>query len=221
MAWLQHLWGLSGHVRGCIFADDLGLGKTAQKLALIHWTIERDPDEPPALVVAPVSLLDNWRNEIARFFQDGASRVLLLYGAELAVAANVGFNDAARKQAGCGEQGETPRWRPFFQAVGEGLLCFGCRVDLLNYGAGGLTAEKDQTSWVVRNRGYPPCPRNPLWCMLLFAIPIAGTGRGGCSRAFCTTGASCHQKASGLLNDQGLLFAKSHPLSQWRIEDEQ
>lgn len=83
VAWLQHLWGLSSHVRGCIFADDMGLGKTLQMLAFIHWVIERDPDGPPALVVAPVSLLDNWRNEIARFFQDGASRTLMLYGREL------------------------------------------------------------------------------------------------------------------------------------------
>jgi superfamily II DNA or RNA helicase len=49
-----------------ILADDMGLGKTAQTVALLaHMKAQRGP--APSLVVAPTSLLDNWRAEIARF----------------------------------------------------------------------------------------------------------------------------------------------------------
>lgn len=86
VAWLQHLWGLSTHVRGCVFADDMGLGKTLQLLAFIHWYLEQEVDPQPVLVVAPVSLLENWKNEITKFFGPGASRVMTLYGRDLDAA---------------------------------------------------------------------------------------------------------------------------------------
>lgn len=86
VAWLQHLWGLSTHVRGCVFADDMGLGKTLQLLAFIHWYLEQEVEPQPVLVVAPVSLLENWKNEIAKFFAPGASQVMTLYGRDLDAA---------------------------------------------------------------------------------------------------------------------------------------
>ena len=48
---------------GACLADDMGLGKTAQLIA----TLLADPLEAPTLVVAPVSLLDNWSRELQRF----------------------------------------------------------------------------------------------------------------------------------------------------------
>lgn len=85
VAWLQHLWSLSPtHCRGALLADDMGLGKTIQLLTFIANAIEEQPDIEPCLVVAPVSLLDNWKEEIAKFFDGGAMRVLTLYGAALA-----------------------------------------------------------------------------------------------------------------------------------------
>lgn len=83
VAWLQHLWGFSAQVRGCVFADDMGLGKTLQLLTFIHWYLEGGGDPLPVLIVAPVSLLENWKNEIAKFFVPDASRVLTLYGRDL------------------------------------------------------------------------------------------------------------------------------------------
>jgi hypothetical protein len=84
VAWLQHLWRFSAQVRGCVFADDMGLGKTLQLLTFIHWMLESEGEAAqPVLVVAPVSLLENWQNELNRFFVPGASRVLTLYGAAL------------------------------------------------------------------------------------------------------------------------------------------
>jgi hypothetical protein len=82
VAWLQHLWEASpDRCRGTVLADDMGLGKTLQLLTFIAAAHEADPSLPPALVVAPVALLENWRNELDRFFQQGTLPLLLLYGA--------------------------------------------------------------------------------------------------------------------------------------------
>ena len=81
VARLQQLFDASpDHCRGVLMADDMGLGKTLQLLTFMAWAIEQDETLPPALVVAPVSLLENWRDEIARFFAPGAMRVLTAYG---------------------------------------------------------------------------------------------------------------------------------------------
>lgn len=82
LAWMQHLYGLQAkhQVRGAVLGDDMGLGKTFQLLALMAWLIERDPDVEPMLVVAPVSLLENWAEEAKKFFNAGALPLLTAYG---------------------------------------------------------------------------------------------------------------------------------------------
>ncbi|RED57942.1 DEAD/DEAH box helicase [Cohnella phaseoli] len=50
---------------GCILADEMGLGKTAQIIALLSY--EKAKTTTPSLVVAPVSLMENWRREVNRF----------------------------------------------------------------------------------------------------------------------------------------------------------
>lgn len=85
VAWLQHLWNLSPTAcRGALLADDMGLGKTIQLLTFIAAALEEKPDINPFLIVAPVSLLENWKEEIAKFFNPGTMRVLTLYGPSLA-----------------------------------------------------------------------------------------------------------------------------------------
>lgn len=85
VAWLQHLWDMSPVAcRGALLADDMGLGKTIQLLTFIAAAIEAQPSMDPFLIVAPVSLLENWKEEITKFFAPGAMRVLTLYGASLA-----------------------------------------------------------------------------------------------------------------------------------------
>ncbi len=85
VAWLQHLWRHSPDAcRGALLADDMGLGKTIQLLTFMAAAIESEPGLAPFLVVAPVSLLENWKEEIAKFFAPGAMNVLTLYGPELA-----------------------------------------------------------------------------------------------------------------------------------------
>lgn len=85
VAWLQHLWRNSPlSCRGALLADDMGLGKTIQLLTFIAAVIETEPKVDPFLVVAPVSLLENWNEEIGKFFLPGTMNVLTLYGATLA-----------------------------------------------------------------------------------------------------------------------------------------
>lgn len=53
---------------GSLLADDMGLGKTIQVISfLLHQKAKGDLKESGALVVAPTSVLTNWRKEIERF----------------------------------------------------------------------------------------------------------------------------------------------------------
>lgn len=84
VAWLQHLWSLSPHeCRGALLADDMGLGKTLQLLTFIAACLEENPTAEPFLIVAPVSLLENWREEMEKFFTLGTFPLLTLYGGDL------------------------------------------------------------------------------------------------------------------------------------------
>ncbi|KAF6682213.1 type I Zorya anti-phage system protein ZorD [Pantoea sp. EKM20T] len=81
VAWLQQLFLRSPEeTAGCLLADDMGLGKTLQILSFLVWFIEKFPQEPPSLIVAPVSLLDNWERELDNFFYTAGIPVLKLYG---------------------------------------------------------------------------------------------------------------------------------------------
>jgi non-specific serine/threonine protein kinase len=67
--WLRLMTGLG---LGACLADDMGLGKTIQVLALLLHEREArlgapEGAVPPSLLVAPASLLANWRREAARF----------------------------------------------------------------------------------------------------------------------------------------------------------
>lgn len=75
LAWLQFLreYNLAG-----ILADDMGLGKTLQTLAHILTEKEAGRLDRPAMVVAPTSLMDNWRDETVKFAP--SLKVLVLHG---------------------------------------------------------------------------------------------------------------------------------------------
>ncbi|OMO56882.1 SNF2-related protein [Corchorus capsularis] len=61
--WLISLWqnGLNG-----ILADQMGLGKTIQTIAFLAH-LKGNGMDGPFLIIAPLSTLSNWLNEIARF----------------------------------------------------------------------------------------------------------------------------------------------------------
>ena len=75
--WLQFLreYKFAG-----ILADDMGLGKTVQTLA--HLLVEKQNGrmQSPSLIIAPTSLLSNWRREAERFVPD--LNMLILQGTE-------------------------------------------------------------------------------------------------------------------------------------------
>lgn len=52
---------------GACLADDMGLGKTVQVTALLLHEREQKWTSRPTLLVCPVSLVGNWRRELARF----------------------------------------------------------------------------------------------------------------------------------------------------------
>ncbi|XP_066117881.1 chromodomain-helicase-DNA-binding protein 1-like isoform X1 [Saccopteryx bilineata] len=79
-------WGLTGiHLRsyqlegvnwlaqrfhcqnGCILGDEMGLGKTCQTIALFIYLAGRLNDEGPFLILCPLSVLNNWKEEMERF----------------------------------------------------------------------------------------------------------------------------------------------------------
>lgn len=73
VAWLQYLY--QSKASGCLMADDMGLGKTLQILYFIDWHSRQYANHKPYLIVAPISLLENWENEYAKFFSSPRLRV--------------------------------------------------------------------------------------------------------------------------------------------------
>ncbi|XP_006097830.1 chromodomain-helicase-DNA-binding protein 1-like isoform X1 [Myotis lucifugus] len=52
---------------GCILGDEMGLGKTCQTIAFFIYLAGRLNDEGPFLILCPLSVLSNWKEEIERF----------------------------------------------------------------------------------------------------------------------------------------------------------
>lgn len=84
--WLLRLanWGV-----GACLADDMGLGKTIQALAVLT---HRGADGP-ALVIAPASVIRNWRTETERFAPTLQPKLIGTASEAEAVLAGAGAND--------------------------------------------------------------------------------------------------------------------------------
>lgn len=78
VSWLQSLF--KENFAGGLLADDMGLGKTLQLLYFIEWHSQNCDDNKPYLIVAPVSLLENWENEYQKFFSPQNLPLCKLYG---------------------------------------------------------------------------------------------------------------------------------------------
>jgi SNF2 family DNA or RNA helicase len=82
LAWLSFLGGLG---LGAVLADDMGLGKSVQTLALLAKQAAAGegpalPAEGPTLMVCPMSLVGNWQREAERFTPE--LRVHVHHGAD-------------------------------------------------------------------------------------------------------------------------------------------
>jgi superfamily II DNA or RNA helicase len=64
LSWLQFL---RTQYMGGVLADDMGLGKTVQTLAHLLLEKQHSRMDLPSLIVAPTSLVFNWRNELRNF----------------------------------------------------------------------------------------------------------------------------------------------------------
>ncbi|MFT8319743.1 MAG: DEAD/DEAH box helicase [Bacillus sp. (in: firmicutes)] len=62
---------------GGVLADDMGLGKTLQSIALLLSDKEKQKEEKPALIVAPASLVYNWKNELGKFAPSLKTEVMI------------------------------------------------------------------------------------------------------------------------------------------------
>lgn len=88
LAWLQNSFKMKNR-KGVLLADDMGLGKTLQILSFVSWLYEIEKyretyfseiNRKPILIVAPVILIDNWKNEYNKFFGDSIGTPLVLHG---------------------------------------------------------------------------------------------------------------------------------------------
>lgn len=77
LSWLSFL---AEHELNGLLADDMGLGKTLQTIAFICREYEAGRLTRPALVVAPTSLMRNWKDEIQRYAP--SLSVLALHGSQ-------------------------------------------------------------------------------------------------------------------------------------------
>jgi len=78
VAWMQSLF--KEQLNGCLLADDMGLGKTMQLLYFIEWHAQNTDEEKPYLIVAPVSILENWEKEYLKFFNPPGLELKFLHG---------------------------------------------------------------------------------------------------------------------------------------------
>ncbi len=81
VAWLQYLYHYKAS--GCLMADDMGLGKTLQILYFIDWHSRTYPQHKPYLIVAPISLLENWECEYRRFFKEPRLEIVRLTAGDI------------------------------------------------------------------------------------------------------------------------------------------
>ncbi len=68
----QWFKSLSNYYLGGILADDMGLGKTLQSIAYML----SEPSDSPHLIIAPSSVLYNWKNECEKFAPDLSVSIL-------------------------------------------------------------------------------------------------------------------------------------------------
>ena len=72
----------SSPITGALLADDMGLGKTFMALSAIDHLYKIDEqnkkEKKPVLIVAPLSLLDNWKAEVNKTFKESPFKSIII-----------------------------------------------------------------------------------------------------------------------------------------------
>ena len=80
----EAVMGMRSEGQGCILADEMGLGKTIQAITLIYTLLKQSAFAAPrqaiarAVIVCPVTLCQNWKNEITKWL--GRDRIQVSIG---------------------------------------------------------------------------------------------------------------------------------------------
>ena len=112
--------GQRGWGAGALLADDMGLGKTFSALVALaewfgHWRQATNSEPAAALIVAPLSLLENWRAEIGKAFANGTSPF------KRVVLAQPDFDlQRFRRASGATDKAEPGRVQEFGLCFGDG-----------------------------------------------------------------------------------------------------
>ncbi|XP_057818715.2 uncharacterized protein LOC131031584 [Cryptomeria japonica] len=83
--------------QGCLLADEMGLGKTLQVITLI-WTLFQQVSKvrlefKRALVVCPLSLVQNWGNEVRKWLGVERLKAMVVHGGSSSIDAKQQFID--------------------------------------------------------------------------------------------------------------------------------
>ncbi|MEM4657644.1 MAG: DEAD/DEAH box helicase, partial [Candidatus Methanosuratincola sp.] len=78
IAWLQ--WLYENKHPGGLLADDMGLGKTLQVQCFLNLLQKQHENKKPCLIIAPLTLLENWETEYRKYFNLNSTNIITLYG---------------------------------------------------------------------------------------------------------------------------------------------
>lgn len=240
VAWLESLLRQQ-YSRGCLLADDMGLGKTLQILTALAWCIESERFKEslggisgpydPILIVAPMTLIPVWEDEIDRFFQGDIFQPRLVLhgraianlkrpesdGAELDIAKPTLQLSELRKNRVLLTNYETVRnYQHSLARLSLSVLVLDEAQEIKEPGAGvTLAAKALNSSFRIASTGTP-VENNlmNLWSIIDFIQP--GSGLVGSQRDFlknfnCTDDER-HIKSKELRDRLGLNAANGHVL---------
>jgi len=97
-----------GGFHGVLLGDDMGLGKTLQTLVFLAWRTELEKKYgnkvDPILIVAPVSLIENWKDEYEKFLKPLWGNFYEIHGSKLSNFRNSNTNLKATKETDLNEE---------------------------------------------------------------------------------------------------------------------